>query len=176
MAMINCPECGKEVSSEAATCPNCGHPIKQPQEEPMKPGKSSSLKTGAIVNVIAGVGFMAMLAFFIFAPKEASNTGTTVTTAPAYGDLGGTLWTMTFLVVPVVTVLSIIILAAKAPKRKPMLILAGVQLALAVAAAVVDLAIWNLGICCGVWIMLWGTVVQLIGSILCMSGALKLDE
>lgn len=27
MALITCPECGKEVSSAAKTCPNCGFPI-----------------------------------------------------------------------------------------------------------------------------------------------------
>lgn len=27
MAMIRCPECGKEVSNLAETCPNCGFPI-----------------------------------------------------------------------------------------------------------------------------------------------------
>lgn len=27
MALIKCPECGKEVSSAAESCPNCGHPI-----------------------------------------------------------------------------------------------------------------------------------------------------
>ena len=27
MAMIKCPECGKEVSDKAKTCPNCGCPI-----------------------------------------------------------------------------------------------------------------------------------------------------
>jgi len=27
MAMINCPECGKEISDKAAACPNCGCPI-----------------------------------------------------------------------------------------------------------------------------------------------------
>lgn len=26
MALINCPECGKEVSSYAEACPNCGCP------------------------------------------------------------------------------------------------------------------------------------------------------
>ncbi len=29
MALIKCPECGKEVSSLAASCPNCGCPIKK---------------------------------------------------------------------------------------------------------------------------------------------------
>lgn len=27
MALIKCPECGKEVSSKAASCPNCGCPL-----------------------------------------------------------------------------------------------------------------------------------------------------
>lgn len=29
MAMINCPECGKEISDQAASCPHCGTPIKK---------------------------------------------------------------------------------------------------------------------------------------------------
>lgn len=29
MSMMKCPECGKEISDSAKTCPNCGHPIKQ---------------------------------------------------------------------------------------------------------------------------------------------------
>jgi len=27
MALINCPECHKEVSNKAVSCPNCGNPI-----------------------------------------------------------------------------------------------------------------------------------------------------
>lgn len=30
MALITCPECGKEVSDKATTCPNCGYPINDP--------------------------------------------------------------------------------------------------------------------------------------------------
>lgn len=29
MALIKCPECGKEISDKAASCPNCGFPITQ---------------------------------------------------------------------------------------------------------------------------------------------------
>lgn len=28
MALIKCPECGKEISDKASACPNCGSPIK----------------------------------------------------------------------------------------------------------------------------------------------------
>lgn len=27
MALINCPECGKQISDKATACPNCGYPI-----------------------------------------------------------------------------------------------------------------------------------------------------
>ena len=39
MALINCPECGKQVSTEAQTCPACGYPIaeKVAQGEVMPP-------------------------------------------------------------------------------------------------------------------------------------------
>ena len=29
MSMINCPECGKIISDEATTCPNCGYVLKK---------------------------------------------------------------------------------------------------------------------------------------------------
>lgn len=28
MALIKCPECGRQVSNQATTCPNCGFPIR----------------------------------------------------------------------------------------------------------------------------------------------------
>ena len=28
MSLIQCPECGKEISDKSTTCPNCGYPIK----------------------------------------------------------------------------------------------------------------------------------------------------
>lgn len=33
MAIIICPECGKEISDKASTCPNCGYPITANQEQ-----------------------------------------------------------------------------------------------------------------------------------------------
>jgi membrane protein YdbS with pleckstrin-like domain len=31
MALINCPECGKQISTSAAACPNCGFPLAEKQ-------------------------------------------------------------------------------------------------------------------------------------------------
>lgn len=33
MALINCPECGKEISEKAKSCPNCGCPIDTSEPE-----------------------------------------------------------------------------------------------------------------------------------------------
>ena len=33
MALINCPECGKEISDKALSCPNCGNPINQQTQQ-----------------------------------------------------------------------------------------------------------------------------------------------
>ena len=33
MSLIQCPECGKEISDKAFTCPNCGNPMNQPPQQ-----------------------------------------------------------------------------------------------------------------------------------------------
>lgn len=39
MALIKCPECGKEVSDLAASCPNCSYPIAQKNDGKNKAAK-----------------------------------------------------------------------------------------------------------------------------------------
>ena len=46
MAMIQCPECGKEISDTAKACPNCGYPLQ-------KEKKQLSIKKIGIVAMIA---------------------------------------------------------------------------------------------------------------------------
>jgi len=33
MALIKCPECGKEISDKASACPNCGYPMNRAEIE-----------------------------------------------------------------------------------------------------------------------------------------------
>jgi Tfp pilus assembly protein PilE len=33
MALIPCPECEREISAEAETCPHCGHPLQDPSDD-----------------------------------------------------------------------------------------------------------------------------------------------
>jgi len=34
MALINCPECGRQVSTAAKVCPNCGYPVSEKVSQP----------------------------------------------------------------------------------------------------------------------------------------------
>lgn len=44
MAMIKCPECGKEISENATSCPNCGNPVKKVQTPPSTPNFQGPVK------------------------------------------------------------------------------------------------------------------------------------
>lgn len=52
MALIKCPECGKEISNNAKTCPNCGHRLKPSAAIP-------------ILLTIAGILSILLAAFFL---------------------------------------------------------------------------------------------------------------
>ena len=65
MGLIECPTCGKSISSAAPQCPDCGHPIV---------GKKTEATTGvsAIIVVIA-IALTCWLMFKLLA--EMSNAG-----------------------------------------------------------------------------------------------------
>ena len=66
MALKPCPECGNEVSKEAASCPKCGHPLKK-EKKPMV-----SRPAGLVLQLIAlGLFIAAALRFF----DESSDPG-----------------------------------------------------------------------------------------------------
>ena len=60
MALINCPECGREVSDSATHCPNCGHPIskKIPSQVVYSSPKWSPGIAAVLSLVIPGAGQM----------------------------------------------------------------------------------------------------------------------
>lgn len=67
MAIINCPECGKEVSDKARTCPSCGYRINTPPNQ-----------IGRAITAHKGLFFLAVLiiisiCFFAALPKIKAN-------------------------------------------------------------------------------------------------------
>ena len=71
MALIQCPECKKEISDSAPSCPNCGVPISQGSESNMRMCKKckretihSAPKTAHIIHFILTIvtaGFWAII-------------------------------------------------------------------------------------------------------------------
>ena len=75
MALINCPECGKQISDKAENCIHCGFPLQQ-QNKPdgnansikkqtnVRPKKSR--KTLVILGVLLGTCIAVMVCFVVF--------------------------------------------------------------------------------------------------------------
>lgn len=59
MALINCPECGKEVSDTAPRCPNCGHIINK--KEANKTENSSVGGCGLVASILIALAIWALL-------------------------------------------------------------------------------------------------------------------
>jgi hypothetical protein len=67
MTLIKCDECGKDISSKATSCPNCGNPMN------MKSGPFGGLETGNTVRPdfwhdpnVGAVAMIILLSPFLF--------------------------------------------------------------------------------------------------------------
>lgn len=58
MALINCKECGQEVSKKAENCPKCGNPINVKSKEGCF---LQTLNAGCLFTVIFGLGILALI-------------------------------------------------------------------------------------------------------------------
>ncbi len=72
MALIKCPECGKEISDKAASCPNCGCPISMAESNRTEimndDTEKSSIRSSPVVkNSNTKVIFIALVACILFA-------------------------------------------------------------------------------------------------------------
>ena len=79
MALINCPECKKEISDQSINCPNCGYPMKSLQDEHLKTENKISfnniwnkLSIYERISAIALIVFILMTIVALVAGKTAS--------------------------------------------------------------------------------------------------------
>ena len=66
MALINCPECGKQASDKAPVCPNCGYPIseiKSADNNPDNKEEHGSKKTTVVILIALAVILLAVAAY-----------------------------------------------------------------------------------------------------------------
>ena len=82
MALIQCPECGKEISDKVKACPFCGYPMEEDAGAPQPvavtsisiqsdPAKRKKLITGVIAAVV--VIIIAIAGFFAMQSSKAAN-------------------------------------------------------------------------------------------------------
>lgn len=64
MALIKCSECGKEISSNARSCPHCGNPTKNRKFDVDK--EVSALKKFLIVGIVIFAIVVAFLFYIAF--------------------------------------------------------------------------------------------------------------
>lgn len=56
MSMITCPECGKEISSSAESCPNCGYVLVKSELPKIRKSKLSEKATNPVLGAICIAG------------------------------------------------------------------------------------------------------------------------
>ncbi len=80
MALIKCPECGKEISDKATACPNCGYPVEPNKQNetfnndltiPKKVKKKEGCLKPILIFFIICIGISAVIA--LQAPKKVSS-------------------------------------------------------------------------------------------------------
>ena len=65
MPLVKCPECGKEVSDQALSCPHCGYPLKKPEPKKKKLNPDFS-KMEVIVRRSSSVAFVSAALILVF--------------------------------------------------------------------------------------------------------------
>lgn len=63
MVLIPCPECKKEISDKAGSCPTCGHPITAVTIE-ITGKKWKTWKIYSLSAIGFGIGFLSLWAFY----------------------------------------------------------------------------------------------------------------
>lgn len=175
MAMIICPECGANVSSEAESCPTCGRPINTKSK---RRSRSSGLRTGAVIGLIGGIGLIAVLLIGLYlgvasgSRPEADITINVITTAgedKLISSLG-----MALPLVPIPLFIAAVI-GADRLNRTTAIALSAASLVLSAVALVLMVVFLNvLSICLG-WLFLWQPVLEVIGAIKMLSNALRYE-
>jgi hypothetical protein len=86
MALIDCQECGKQISDKASACPNCGAPVSaaSSQAAPVIPKKQGSSPTTKVLGVIV----LAMLLFVLWGMwRSVTNDKAAPPTAGLFGAI-----------------------------------------------------------------------------------------
>lgn len=77
MPLIKCPACGKDISTQAVSCPNCGHPLVKSGAKPQ-----SKSRVGGLLAILLGV----IVVVVIVNHTDQPGSTTTVQDDPCHSD------------------------------------------------------------------------------------------
>ncbi len=70
MPLVNCPECGKQVSDAASACPHCGYPLSAPSPSESRPSRRSTpleeVRTNGAAGVVLIVVALLLIPFILY--------------------------------------------------------------------------------------------------------------
>lgn len=91
MALMECPECGKQVSTRAAACPHCGFPLSREvvtAEGPRRERGPSRWTDPGFWVIVVGLVTVIVLSLILLQHVDRGNGGETTVPASTTGALG----------------------------------------------------------------------------------------
>lgn len=174
--MAQCPECGREVSDQAATCPNRGCPLGVSSVAAAKREKAASLRGGAVIGLAGGLSFVAVLAVLTIGTIQ-STKEPTYAIEPASEGVYGILYSAAFAaIIAVAFVFLIALIHGERLKRKTAMTLSVCAVVLSATGLLGMLMCFNVALVCVGWFFLWKPVLELVGSIKMLKNALRYEE
>lgn len=177
MAIIRCPECGKEISNKAAACPSCGVPIYSDKVTSAK--KTGSVRTGAIVGTVGSTALSFILIAWYSGAFKSSDSSDKVsinlhpaelTNPDLFSALGIGLIVISF------ALFAFGVVFANKMTRKQAIALSVAALSTSSVLLIVVIMALNFLMVCVGWLFGWEPVLMIIGGILMTSAALRLNR
>ena len=78
MALITCPECGKQVSEKATNCPNCGFPISGYEVQTIEQTGKKFKKQKLYSVLLFAIGILIMFLSILFESWSVTHTGVVI--------------------------------------------------------------------------------------------------
>lgn len=172
MALIKCKECGKEISSEAKVCPNCGYENKKTTSNKQS---SNQIKTGSIVSLIAcSIIIILILGFIIMGLTGSDNNSNqsedvivSVQLTPSYVYLDDLTHFAISLFLTLICFIMIILFLTK--KFKSIRLYKCLLLLMSIAQLMFAIMSISVLVCCGIIYAIF-PLINVIGAIIVATG------
>lgn len=151
-------------------------PAGRHERRPAKREKAASLRGGAIIGLVGGLSFIAVLAVLAIGTMQ-STKEPTYTLAPASEGVYGILYAAAFVaIIAAAPVFAVALAFGERLKRKTAMTLSVCAVVLSATGLLGMLMCFNVALVCVGWFFLWEPVLELVGSIKMLKNALRYEE